>query len=202
MTHLQKLSFQLTFHQNLTVFISKYISPVSNVLIIVISKPSPTSEIAPTDRVNRRCCYESYYSLTSQKCLIKRKCFKKTNLACIIQPCFHHDTCKNWLHGVCMDEHIKERPPLSSFQDSLKHRYLCAQCLKDSHSLISEHFKDRNRRKKVTEFTKITKAVNRAVRTTQSKNLCCYDTDSCFKCERSGPITVCASNHCMRLIHI
>ena len=166
-----------------------------------MSKPSPTSENAPTDRINRRCCYESYYSLTSQKCLIKRKCFKKTNLACIIQPCFHYATCKNWLHGVCIDEYIKERPQLSSFQGTLRHRLLCPQCLKESHSMISGYLKDRNRKKKVQELTKVTRALSQAVQTTPFTPLCCYDTDSCFQCKKSGPITLCASSNCRRLLH-
>ena len=68
--------------------------------------------------------------------------------------------------------------------------------------LISGHFKDRNKKKKVKELTKVTRALNQAVRTTPFTFFCCYDTDSYFKCKRSGPITLCASNHCMRLIHV
>ena len=91
---------------------------------------------------------------------------------------------------------------LSSFQDILSHWLLCPQCLKESYLVISRYLKDRNRKKKVQELTKVTRALSQAVQTTLFTPLCYYDTDSCFKCKRSGPITLCASNNCRRLLHV
>ena len=85
------------------------------------------------------CSYETMSAVARQDCCIRKKNLNLKNLAQIPQPCFYFDTCKKWLHGLCMDQYIKERPEFIKNEYILNKRLLCPDCLIKESQNLKDH---------------------------------------------------------------